>query len=136
MLRLNDGAVPRGPSGLLVVFEPKGAVGPFFVMTIESTRAGAVPVPNIPFLTEVVILREGKSTPLSESVMNDGKVLVIVSPGDVEDISGLLFGGAMHFVQMVDVEVRVTVDRNVVTDSVVLVPEITVVDPEQVLSVV
>jgi anti-sigma regulatory factor (Ser/Thr protein kinase) len=69
-------------------------------------------------------------------MMTDGRKEVSVSPADGEGNSGLLFGGATHFVQSVKVEVRVAVEMMVVTSSVVLVPEVTVLVTGHVVKVV
>jgi hypothetical protein len=44
----------------------------------------------------------------------------------VEVVSGLLFGGATHLVQRVEVDVRVSVEMVVVTFSISELPEVTV----------
>jgi len=65
-----------------------------------------------------------------------GKEEVKVSPADVEGTSGLLLGGATHLVQMVEVDVRVTVETTVVTSSVALVPKVMVLVTGHVVKVV
>ena len=50
--------------------------------------------------------------------------------------SGLLFGGATHLVQIVEVDVRVTVEMVVVTLTIAELPEVTVLVTGQVVKVV
>ena len=58
-----------------------------------------------------------------------------VSAGEIED-TGALLGGATHFVQSVEVLVRVTVEMVVVTCSNDLPPEVTRLVTGQVVKVV
>ena len=64
-----------------------------------------------------------------------GKEEAAVSPGELEDSAGLL-GGATHFVQRVEVEVRVTVEIVVVVFSNDVLPEVTRLVTGQVVKVV
>ena len=60
-----------------------------------------------------------------------------VSPAGFEDNTGWLLGGAVHLSeQIVDVDVRVTVEIVVVTSKVELVPETMVLVTGQVVKVV
>ena len=68
-------------------------------------------------------------------MVKDGKEEAAVSPGELEDRAGLL-GGATHFVQSVDVEVRVTVEIVVVVSSNEVLPEVTRLVTGQVVKVV
>ena len=54
----------------------------------------------------------------------------------MEVVSGLLFGGATHLVQMVEVDVRVSVEMVVVTFSISELPEVTVFVTGHVVNVV
>ena len=69
-------------------------------------------------------------------MMIDGKVEMKVIPADVGIISDEPLGGATHFVHMVEIEVRVTVDKLVVTSWISLVPELIVLVTGQVVKVV
>ena len=51
---------------------------------------------------------------------------MFVVPTEAEGVSGLLFGGATHLVQTVEVDVRVSVEMVVVTFSISELPEVTV----------
>ena len=65
--------------------------------------------------------------------IDEGKLEKTVSSPEVEGISGLLFGGATHLVQIVEVDVRVTVEILVVTFSIAELPDVTVLVTEQVV---
>ena len=54
----------------------------------------------------------------------------------MEGNSGLLFGGATHLVQIVEVDVRVTVEIVAVTFSIADLPDVTVLVTGQVVKVV
>ena len=54
----------------------------------------------------------------------------------MEAVSGLLFGGATHLVQTVEVDVSVSVEMVVVTFSISELPEVTVFVTGQVVIVV
>ena len=54
------------------------------------------------------------------------KLVVFVVPSEAEVVSGVLFGGATHLVQTVEVDVRVSVEIVVVTFSISELPELTV----------
>ena len=69
-------------------------------------------------------------------MVNDGKVRLVDTPAEVIDISEELLGGATHLVQMVEIEVRVTVETVVVTSCIAVVPEMTVFVTGQVVRVV
>ena len=66
----------------------------------------------------------------------DGKVELIVSKIDVEESASLLEGGAIHLVQIVRVEVLVTVETVVVICSICSVPDVILLVTGQVVKVV
>ncbi len=69
-------------------------------------------------------------------MIDDGSVDVADTPTDVGEGSVLVIGGATHFVQIVEIEVRVTVEMVVVTSSRAWVPEVTMLVTGQVVKVV
>lgn len=99
---------------------------------------GAPSVSVCPVLDEVEGLGVVKPVAgcVKEKMMTDGREEVCDSPADDEGNSDLLLGGATHLVQMVEVDVRVTVETTIVTSSVALVPEMTVLVTGHVVNVV
>ena len=104
-------------------------------MVFVNWVAERLPVPCTP-ATEVVEISGRVNDGCDKDIMvRDGKEEAAVSPGELEDSAGLL-GGAMHFVQSVDVEVRVTVEIVVVVSSNDVLPEVTRLVTGQVVKVV
>lgn len=108
----------------------KGALG----SVKEYTMTGEPPELEVSAFDEV---KDGRSK-LHEGCVkgcriDEGKLEKTVSSPEVEGISGLLFGGATHLVQIVEVDVRVTVEILVVTFSIAELPDVTVLVTGQVV---
>ena len=86
-------------------------------------------------------LLEGKENPPDVCVKgymtDEAKVgMEAVAFDDDETVSGELLGGATHFVQIVEIDVRVMVEMVVVISCIELLPEMTVLVTGQVVNVV
>ena len=127
---LEEPAVP-GTSGWLETAVCSGISG----MVVVNGEAERLPVPCTPAAEEVEINGRVNEGCDKDMMVKDGKEEAAVSPGELEDGAGLL-GGATHFVQSVDVEVRVTVEIVVVVSSNDVLPEVTRLVTGQVVKVV
>ena len=123
-------AVP-GTSGWLETVVCSGISG----MVLVNGVAARLPVPCAPNAEEVETNGRVNDGCDSDIMAKDDKEDAAVSPGEIEDGTGLL-GGATHFVQSVDVEVRVTVEIVVVVSSNDVLPEVTRLVTGQVVKVV
>ena len=127
---LEEPAVP-GTSGWLEAAVCSGISGMVFVNGV----AERLPVPCTPATEELEINGRFNDDRDKDMMVTDGKEEAVVSPGELEESAGLL-GGATHFVQSIDVEVRVTVEIVVVVSSNDVLPEVTRLVTGQVVKVV
>ena len=104
-------------------------------MVFVNRVAERLPVPCAPAAEEVEVNGRVNDGCDKDMMVKYGKEEAAVSPGELEDSAGLL-GGATHFVQSVDVVVRVTVEIVVVVSSNEVLPEVTRLVTGQVVKVV
>ena len=127
---LEEPVVP-GTSGWLETAVCSGISGMVFVNGVAERP----PVPCAPAAEEVETNGRDNDGCDKDRTVKDGKEEAAVSPGELKDSAGLL-GGATHFVQRVDVVVRVTVEIVVVVSSNDVLPEVTRLVTGQVVKVV